>query len=514
MDSLAGARAMADGDRGARPRHARGVPDDRARTPTSGLWRCFAGLAWLGLGVACLLFERNIPTDWGRDGNLAMSLLATLFGAWVFWRDGGRRITAVGLYNLAFAFFVGFSGLYQTVKAWTVDPGIPLFTAVAICYFAQVVTWLLFWSGSAPHRLTTSAGQADGKTAGWAVKCGLLLLVLAVATAMVAPDALPVANPVGFVGVVLLAVGLLRGPLARHTFLWGVVLLIAFALYFTYLFNGFGRIVVGTLALALLVISAHRDQRPYTKLLILGGAAPALLFLAGLRATGSQGSPLMADQDGFGSAISPLHSFAQLLRLNEVGLLPRGWGETFANAAVGLVPRALWEGKPVGFGADLVTFLSPELVGTGHSAAALAHGEWLYNFGLLGLGLMIPAIGLAVRFIDRLLAWASSSPLTTPYAVGAYAGAIVTAVGLFDFLWVGSFTYVVRGGGRLLVLAAVILLIGWRVSGPAAPSHLVGRNRPHAARRSRPFTAVSGPIGRPTGRTLAKSGSGPNNLFR
>ncbi|MFI7661489.1 hypothetical protein ACIBTW_21675 [Micromonospora parva] len=416
-----------------------------------------------------------------------MSLLATLFGAWVFWRDGGRRITAVGLYNLAFAFFVGFSGFYQTVKAWTTDPGIPLFTALAICYFMQVVTWWLFWSGTAPHRLPPTTGQADGRTAAWAVRCGLLLLVLGVGMATVLPSSSPMANPIAFVGVVLLAVGLLRGPMARHAFAWGFVLLVAFAFYFTYLFNGFGRIVVGTLALALLVISAHRDQRPYTKIAVLCGAAPALLFLAGLRATGSQDSVAMVDQDGFGSAISPLHSFAQLLRLNEVGLLPRGWGETFANAAVGLVPRALWEGKPVGFGSDLVTFLNPELVGTGHSAAALGHGEWLYNFGLLGLVLMVPAIGLAVRFIDRVLAWASSGPLTTPYAVGAYAGAIVTAVGLFDLLWVGSFTYVVRGGGRLLVLAAVILLLGWRVSGAATPNHLAGHYRPHGARPVRPM---------------------------
>ncbi|MFC4016570.1 hypothetical protein ACFOW4_01195 [Micromonospora sp. GCM10011542] len=511
---------MAGEDRGLRPRHAHGMPDDRVRTPTSALWRCFAGLAWLGLGGACLLIEWNSKIDWGRDGSLAMSVLATLFGAWVFWSDGGRRITAVGLYNLAFAFFVGFSGLYQTVKMWTSSPGVPLFTAVAVCYFVQVVTWLLFWSGTVAHPrpLPSNAGQADGRTAGWAVKCGLLLLILAVTMSMVAPDSLPVANPIGFVGVVLLAVGLLRGPLAHHTFLWGVVLLIAFGFYFTYLFNGFGRIVVGTLALALLVISAHRDQRPYTKLLILGGTAPALWFLAGLRATGAQGSPFTSDQDGFESAISPLRSFAQLLQLNEMGVLPRAWGETFVNAAVGLVPRALWDDKPIGFGADLVPLLSPELVGTGHSAAALSHGEWLYNFGLLGLALMVPATGLAVRLIDRVLAWASSSPLTTPYAVGAYAGAIVTAVSLFDFLWVGSFTYVVRGGGRLLVLAAVVLLIGWRVSAAAVPNHLVDRNSIHAARRARSggytTTAAPGPIGRPSGRRPRHPRPGVDSMFR
>ncbi|MEV6367362.1 hypothetical protein AB0L86_10755 [Micromonospora musae] len=442
-------------------------------------------MAWLVLGVACLLLERNTPTGWGREGSLGMSLLATLFGAWVFWRDGGCRITAVGVYNLAFALFVGFSGLYQVVKAWDNDPGIPLFSAVALCYFTQVTTWLLFWGGAVSPRLPSYGGQADGRTAGWAVKCGALLLVLAVAASMATPDSLTMANPVGFVGVVLLAVGLLRGPAGHRTILCVIVLLVAFTLYFTYLFNGFGRIVVGTLALALLVISTHRDKRPRTKLLVLAGAAPVLLFLAGLRATDAQGSPVIADEDGFGSAVSPLHSFAQLLHLNGVGLLPRGWGETFANTAVSLVPRAIWEDKPVGFGADLVAFLTPELVGTGHSAAALSHGEWLYNFGLLGLALMIPVTGLAVRFIDRLLVWASSSPLTTPYALGVYAGAVIAAVGLFDLVWVGSFTYVVRGGGRLLALAAVILLIGWRVS-RATPDHLVGRAATQVSRRARP----------------------------
>ena len=238
-----------------------------------------------------------------------------------------------GLYNLAFAFFVGFSGLYQTVKAWTLDPGIPLFTAVAICYFVQVVTWLLFWSGGVSHRLPTNAGQADGRTAGWAVKSGLLLLVLAVAMAAIAPDSMPVANPglAPFVGVVLLAVGPSRVVAAHHRFLV-VALLIAFAVYFTpYLFTGFGRIVVGTLALgSTSAMSAHRDQRPYTKLLILGWGNPAsVCFLAGLRATASQGSPVSLPRPGWNSRVGDQSRFARSpssfvwMRL---GWLPRGWG--------------------------------------------------------------------------------------------------------------------------------------------------------------------------------------------
>ncbi|MGN9777407.1 hypothetical protein ACTMS0_16820 [Micromonospora sp. H33] len=395
---------------------------------------------------------------------LALSVLATVFGGWVFWYHGGTRITAVGIYNLAFAVFVGFSGLYHVMTAATNDPGVPLSTVVTLCYFGHVTTWLLFWSGDSSSPSPSPplpAASADARTAGWAVKYGCCLLVLAVATSIAVPQPFPLIDSAGFVGVLLLGAGLLRGPLGRWTVLCGTLVAVAFAIYFIYLFSGFGRIVIGTLALALLVVLSHRDRRRLTKAVTFLGAAPVLLFLAGLRAV-DPGSPgFAADPDGFKSAVSPLHTFAQLVSLNANGLLPHGWGATFFNASVALIPRALWADKPVGFGADLVPLLTPELVGTGHSSAALWHGEWLFNFGLPGLALMIPVTGLAVRGIDRILAWASSRALATPQAMGAYVAALLAAVGLFDLVWVGSFTYMARTGARLVVLAVLILAVGW-----------------------------------------------------
>ncbi|MFV2100787.1 hypothetical protein [Micromonospora sp. LOL_024] len=439
---------------------------------TNVLGRGLVGLTWLAAGAVCFLLDGQQTAGWARQGALGLSALAALFGMWVFWRDGASRITAVGLYHLAFAVFVGFSGLYQVAWAWSDAPGVPLLTALAICYFAQVVTWLLFWSGIGRPDLPPDAAQADGRTAGWAMRCGAVLLTLAVAGSSMASGSLPLANAAGFIGVLFLATGLLRGPMRRWLPLCAVVIGIAFATYFIYLFNGFGRIVLGALALALLVMSAHRDRRRLTKSLVLLGAGPVLLFLAGLRASGASASPGV-EEDGFESAVSPLHSFAQLLDLHAMGLLPSALGETFLNAAVGLVPRAAWPEKPAGFGADLVVFLSPELAGTGHSEAALWHGEWLFNFGLLGLVLMIPVTGLVVRGLDRLLLVASSKPLVGPYPVGAYVGTVLLAVGLFDLVWVGSFTYVVRTGGRLLVLIAVPLVfaLAWGASRLMASGH-------------------------------------------
>ncbi|NGM11412.1 hypothetical protein [Verrucosispora sioxanthis] len=480
---------VAEGRRGPLRSSSRGIHAFRVtRRPTSILRRGFVGSTWLVAGALCFVLDGVESAGWPRQGALVLSALSALFGLWVFWRDGACRITAVGLYHLAFALFVGFSGLYQVARAWSDAAGASLFPALAICYFVQVTTWLLFWSGLGIPDLPPDAGQADGRTAGWAMRCGAVLLTLAVAGSTMIPGSVPLVNSAGFIGVLLLSAGLLGGPMRRWLPLGAVVIGVAFAIYFIYLFNGFGRLVLGALALALLVIAAHRDRRRLTKSLVLLGAAPVLLFLAGLRASDASASPGV-EEDGFESAVSPLHSFAQLLDLHAMGSLPMAMGETFLNAAVGLIPRAIWPEKPVGFGADLVPFLSPELAGTAHSEAALWHGEWLFNFGLPGLALMIPVTGLVVRAIDWLLLRASSKPLDRPSAVGVYAGTILAAVGLFDLVWVGSFTYVVRTGGRLLVLLAVLLLLAWgasrlRTSGHAAESYSVAGSRRAGSHRA------------------------------
>ncbi|MFJ2082464.1 hypothetical protein ACI2KV_08395 [Micromonospora chokoriensis] len=428
-----------------------------------------AGTAWLVAGAACFVLNPALATDWHREATIALSLLAILFGTWVFWRHGGTRITAVGIYNLAFAVFVGFGGFYHSIKNVATDPGIPLFTTVAVCFFGHVLTWMLFWGDGAPSKARSDAARVDAGTAGWAFTFGLVLLAVAVIASLVDAETEFTAKPVGFVGVVLLAAGLLRGPLGRWKVLCGSVCAVAFTVYFFYLFNGFGRIVLGSLALALLVVLAHGDRRRYTKGIVILGGIPALSFLAALRAGGAASD---VDSDGFGSAVSPMSAFAELWQMNTIGLLPRGWGETFFAAAVALVPRAFWPDKPVGFGYELVPYLAPGLAGTGHSVAALWYGEWLFNFGVVGMAVMIPVTGLAVSAIDRFLARASARPLTTPTALGRYVGGVLLAVGLFDLVWVGGFTYMTRTGPRLVVLVMLVIATAWLARRPTEPESM------------------------------------------
>lgn len=86
----------------------------------------------------------------------------------------------------------------------------------------------------------------------------------------------------------------------------------------------------------------------------------------------------------------------------EGGGVPLGRGATIVDAAIALIPRALWPEKPVTAGSgDLVsvftgiTFAEGTSVGIGHVL------EWYVNFGQWGVILGFVLIGGAVVYVDR-----------------------------------------------------------------------------------------------------------------
>jgi hypothetical protein len=129
---------------------------------------------------------------------------------------------------------------------------------------------------------------------------------------------------------------------------------------------------------------------------------------------------------------------------------PLGPDSMFLATATGFVGTTL-----LGFGAELVPFISPRMVGTGHSEAALFFGEWLFNFGLPGLLIMVPVAGTAMRGLDQLLARAMCLPLDSRSAIVRYTTALVATAGVMDLMWVGTFGYTSRIVFRLLILAAL-----------------------------------------------------------
>jgi hypothetical protein len=84
------------------------------------------------------------------------------------------------------------------------------------------------------------------------------------------------------------------------------------------------------------------------------------------------------------------------------GAVPLAYGATLRDAALALIPRALWPSKPVVAGSgDLVAtytglfFAEGTSVGIGHVM------EWYVNFGVVGVALGFVIIGAVTVYVDR-----------------------------------------------------------------------------------------------------------------
>jgi hypothetical protein len=416
-------------------------------------------LFWAALGVSGFLLDSRTSFS-GHDLAIRfLSCAAVAFGVWLFWRDGGtHRITAVGIYGLSFALFVGVAGLYiALVWNWATEA---LVVALLLAYAGQVLMFAIFWYRQPARRAQTPQLDDGPQVTRWGMVVGTVMLAAGLGGARGGLVLGGLVDASVFVGAVLLALSVFlrrgRGSSVAGLAIAGAV----FCLYAVYLFRGFGRLTLGALGFALALAAAQRLRAGWIKFGLLASMTPALLVLSRLRVefTASLNPNQGPDVTGFESLASPLLRFSQLIDLIQGGALHIRFGETFLSSAVALFPRALWPNKPVGLGAELAAIFRPELAGSGHSELALFHGEWLYNFGLVGLAVMIPVVGLLVGASSRLLVQTSNQPLASRAHLIGLAAAIVAASGLPDLLWGGTDTYVARAGERLAVLLFVFLL--------------------------------------------------------
>jgi hypothetical protein len=443
-------------------------------------------LFWAALGISSLLIG-SLAAGAGTDQSvLYLATCSLLFGLRVFWTHGGHRITATGVYCFAFACFVGFPGIYYALEPGSAFIAQPYrIEALAICYFVQVVTWYIFWARQRLPERRPNQNSVPTVSA-WSARAGAALLGLAVALRLAHLDGNPLVANIGYVGVLLIGIWALDlGNRVRVARL--LITAAAFIVYMEYLFSGYGRIILTTLAFSILTCLSYRLNTAFIKAAAIAFTAPAVLFLMKFRVNvvAELHSDANSHETGLESMLSPLPSFATLLQLHHDGTLPSSYGKTFLVALIFFIPRSIWVDKPIGFGAELVAFISPDLVGTGHSSAALLFGEFLYNFGYAGFILMIPALGLALRHADEALARRASTALDTRFAVVQYASYLVVCCGVVDLIWMGGFNYTARAGSRLLVLAAVFLVFAWKdtVHPRALHSRLTQKVAAHPTRR-------------------------------
>lgn len=418
---------------------------------------------WIVLGAL-----GNIP--WGGVEQALPQLILGLIGmshaVASYWSDGGRRISAPGVYMIGSGLFVYFPALYLWFDDPMIHGAVDYVAAVNLAYWTQIALYFMFWHPR-PLRNVEVQQTSEPRVTTWGMLAGAVLLITGVLLVDTPLAPYGFDDGAAFAGLALFAVASFRRARVITLFTY-VLIALGFVIYMQFVFAGFGRLQVGALGIALAAAAAHRWPGRLVKLALLLSFPPVMAYLAASRVkfTGSMNPDQSASVTGLESALAPFVRFAELLALNAAGLIEHSWFHTFFASAVALVPRAVWPTKPIGFGAELGNFFRPDLVGRGHSEAALFHGEWLYAFGLVALVALVPILGVSVRWLDDTVQGRTVTRSLTRGDVLRITALLVMAASLTDLIWGGSFTYVSRVGPRLLCLGAAYMAFGWRA--PAA----------------------------------------------
>ena len=119
---------------------------------------------------------------------------------------------------------------------------------------------------------------------------------------------------------------------------------------------------------------------------------------------------------------------------------PANWdaahGVTYAAAAVGLVPRALWSGKPVGAGPRLKNAIRPESYALGGGRQISSYtpgvvGESVMNFGAFGPPVVGAIAALLLALLGRVLARLSAPMGPALIAIASLVAALAVKAEFF-----------------------------------------------------------------------------------
>lgn len=431
-------------------------------------------------------------------------------------RRGRRYLTPSGIFFLSSGVFIGLACHYL-LEAGTVNDWESLRAGATWAFLSTLGISMFTTVFEARSRTRWPASddlpraEVGNPPEFFLAKAALMVLISQIPPVKSALG--PIATAIGLGGVMMAVLATSNRRLKIRWIGDAVMVLVAVAAPFVWMrfeFTGGGRLTLAGLGIASLLVWNISRPRPIHKVAVFV-ALPIFLIFAGTDRLGDDsrisGSSVISSGGGLESMYSPLDTFVELTgKTFEDDGPPTGpqWGKTFYAAAVIPVPRTLWEDKPVGFGAQLTEMLRWRLltqnrISPTHSMAALSQGEWYSNFGWPGLVAMTLPLGWLLALFDRWhsrLAW---SQLKFPSNWWSMAALACVCSSLGDLMWVGSFTFMARGG-----LAALVLAVIWAFSSRRPRLGFQGRPRAavpaHAmARAHRLGTALPGAEPGPSG---------------
>jgi hypothetical protein len=433
----------------------------------------------LALIAAIGIYEIPDP----RLGLWFLFALSALYGlAMVAFRGRGYLVPS-GVYFLASGVFIGLAAFYllqaepfntyDELRTWGVIAFVTT-AATGIVVTAFSIRWQLSWPSSRQLKAQESPTPAQPP-----VHFHLLAIVLVFLSLngyLIAFNQ-AVADALGVTGVMMLVLAASSRRLRMRWFgdvAWVAVALIVPAVYLVLTFDGGGRLTIAGLGVACLTAWNLIRPRPIQKVLVVL-AIPLFLLYSGVdrlnednRKVG-ESRDVIASGDGLESMYSPLDTWTELASISDDELRRTGaadigprWGTTFLTTAALPVPRSVWQDKPKGFGAELTEILRPTLlrekrIAEEHSMAGLVNGEFFVNFGLYGLLVLPFAIGWFLAKLDQAHLRLTRTGLRNADDWWKATILVCLVSSLGDLFWVGTFTFLARGG-----MAALIAFVLWR----------------------------------------------------
>lgn len=417
-------------------------------------------LVWLvATCVPVALLVTATRSDAALDASIAAGTTSILFGARVFIGHGHARVTATGMFNLCLALVMGYSvitvarDLPHTVNA-------PYFALAAILsLFAQLGVTACAWGRNQP--INSVPKLALAKNAHWLAWVGAVGLVGASIAVLVLGGSFGgYTEAAAFSSITILALGLLWRDGARLLSWSTGVLVGSLALYAEWFHSGSGRLRIVALAGVLAIIYTTRFSRQWIKYFILVLVPAALTWLALDRLEHQEALNVGASEgnSGLESMQAASRTFSQLLEAQHAEGYPLSLGYSLLSFPAIFIPDFIWASKPEAVGYELVSIYKPEAYNTGYSTHASFAGDAVFNFGIWGIFLVIPAVAFLLRFLDRRLEATSSLGEAGVLSVLAYAIWAILAGSLADFAWSGQHIYFARNSMRMVLLFAVVLL--------------------------------------------------------
>lgn len=446
--------------------HRLSVGKRDARSPGRGrdhLFLLFAIFAYLlGLIIAWL------PELGGVQRLLPPGVALLVIGAVAFLRQGGSVISASAVLAYGITVFAAFPAVYAGLGLFPmrIQPtDKALVIAVSLNFLLLLLVLLICPSKprAGPAASAEAAGPAVANPNRWSAFAILMFAIAFVAGFM--GNGL-IASQLGLASVLVAGGGAFWGK-ASSGGIGRVVVLVLIGLgYAEFIFSGFGRLVLAVIAIAVAIMATIRVRGRWVKAWMILGTAPALVYLSLSRLqflTESRGFAPDA-VEGIGSVVGPLISSGVIIDALNDGHIGPTLGATLVTAALFWVPRSIWPAKPPGFGREIVPITQPDLVViVEHSDAGTLVGEAVWNFGVPFALLLLGAVALLVRGLDRDL----PSLLAGRYSLPGALLWVTVVSSILHLVWGGFFAQMSRVGPLAFALIALTIMRALVIRGSA-----------------------------------------------